>query len=92
MCELYHNDYIYGFKQGFNGDIMFGHTVDKVEHEMKEQETKKGVDEFMNTSKKERKGIKEINDTPIVDNTRNPVGGKKTNLFKVKSNYKSKYF
>lgn len=95
MCDLYHDDYIYGYKQHFNGDITFSKTIDKVQHEMKEEETHKSVNNFMTESKKENKGIREINDTPIVDNTRNAIGGKKpnsTNLFKVKSAYKSKYF
>lgn len=91
--DLYHNDYIYGIHQKFNGDICFTTTVDKIESEMAREETDKMTKEFIDTSLKETKGIKDINSQSIEDKSRNPVGGaRKGKMFSVKSAYKSKYF
>jgi 2-hydroxy-3-keto-5-methylthiopentenyl-1-phosphate phosphatase len=83
---------MYGIQQLFNGTITLNTTVDKLETEIAHEETDKLVSEFANTTIKERTEIGKINSQHLKDTTRNPIGGSKSSIFKVKNQYRSKYF
>jgi hypothetical protein len=99
MCQSLSGDvleeinYTYGTRSNFRGDFKPLHTIDQVENSLTTDETKQGSNEYIKKEITNRKERTEINGM-IIPSTVQTIGGnaKPKTMFKVKQQYKSKYF